>query len=48
MLQSRGQRRVKLRDHAPEAGQPLGQVVGVGVPGRAGAGGQGHLVDGRP
>jgi len=47
-MQPRGQRRVKFRDHAPEAGQPFGQVAGVGVPGRVGARGQGHLVDGRP
>ena len=44
-MQPRGQRRVKFRDHAPEAGQSLGQFPGVGVPAPVGAG---YLVDGCP
>jgi hypothetical protein len=47
-MQPRGQCRVKFRDHAPEAGQPLGQITGLGGAGRTGARGQGQLVDGRP
>jgi hypothetical protein len=47
-MQPRGERRVKFRDHAPEAGESLGQFAGVGVPGPAGPRGQGDLVDGYP
>jgi len=45
-VQPRGECRVKLRDHAPETGQLLGQLPGVGVPGPAVPRGQGNLVDG--
>jgi hypothetical protein len=47
-LQSRGDRRVKFRDHAPETGQSHGQFAGVGVSALAGLCGQGNLVDGCP
>jgi hypothetical protein len=47
-MQPLGQHRVKFRDHAPEAGQPLGQITGLGALGRVGARGQGQLVDGCP
>jgi hypothetical protein len=47
-MQPRGECRVKFRDHAPEAGQLLGQFAGVGVSVRAGPRGQGNLVDGHP
>ena len=44
-MQPCGQRRVQFRDHAPEAGQSLGQFPGIGVPAPVGAG---YLVDGCP
>jgi hypothetical protein len=47
-MQPRGERRVEFRDHGPEAGQPVGQFAGVGVPGLVGARGNGNLVDGCP
>jgi hypothetical protein len=47
-MQPCGERRVKFRDHGPEAGQPRGQFAGVGVSGPVGTRGQGNIVDGCP
>jgi hypothetical protein len=47
-LQSRGDRRVKFRDHAPETSQSHGQFAGAGVFAPASQRGQGNLVDGCP
>jgi hypothetical protein len=59
-MQAGRESRVKFRDHAPEAGEALGQFAGVGVliqagvpvqagvPAPGGARGQGNLVDGCP
>jgi hypothetical protein len=47
-LQSRGDRRVKFRDHAPETGHSNGHFAGAGVFALASPRGQGNLVDGCP
>jgi hypothetical protein len=47
-VQPGGERGIECRDHGPQAGQSLGQILGAGVPGRAGPRGKGDLVDGRP